>query len=234
MNLYESNSVYKVHTFKDRKEWLTYRVRGIGASESSSILGYNPYKTSIELYQDKITKRTLEELEYAPTKAQEYGILAEDPLRELFKLTYKDKYVVYYKENVILQSATHPFMLYSPDGLILEIETGKLGIYEGKTAGILNNILRESWKGQIPNNYFIQLLHGIFVTGFEFAVLNVELRYEYTDKDTKEKTITYERRDYRVDRENYEEDIAYLVENVKDFWENNVLKQVQPALNIQI
>ena len=63
-------------------------------------------------------------------------------------------------------------MLYSPDGLVQEIATGKLGIYEGKTAAILNNILKESWRDQIPNNYFIQLLHGIFVTGFEFAVLN--------------------------------------------------------------
>ena len=234
MNLYESNEVYKVHKFKNRAEWLSYRVRGIGASESSSILGYNPYKTSIELYQDKITKRNLDEVEPTPTKAQEYGILAEEPLRELFKLTYKEKYNVFYQDKVILQNVSNPYMLYSPDGLVQEIATGKLGIYEGKTAAILNNILKESWRDQIPNNYFIQLLHGMFVTGFEFAVLNVELKYEYKDKDTGEVKITYERRDYRIDRENHKEDIAYLLDNVDKFWNENVLKQVQPALNIQI
>ncbi len=233
INLYESNDTYLVHQFKDRQEWLSYRVRGIGASESSSILGYNAYKNSVELYLEKIRPKS-ENTYNEPTEAQEYGILAEEPLRELFKLTYKKKYLVYYQDNVILQSVSNPYMLYSPDGLVLDLETNELGIYEGKTAGILNNIMRENWKGQIPNNYFIQLLHGMFVTGFKFAILNVELRYEFTDKETKIKTLTFERRDFRINRDSVEEDIKYLVDNVHEFWNENVLKQIQPALNIQI
>jgi putative phage-type endonuclease len=233
MNLYENNETYLVHSFKDRQEWLEYRIRGIGASESSSILGLNPYKTSLELYEEKIRPKTSIE-DKPPTKAQEYGILAEEHLRELFKLTYKDKYQVFYQKNVILQSVTHPFLLYSPDGLIVDLETNQVGIYEGKTAAILNNILKESWKGQIPNNYFIQLLHGLLVTNFDFAILNVELKFEFTDKDTGEKTITYERRMYRVNRENHEEDLNYLLQEVKNFWNNHVIAKVQPPLNIHI
>jgi putative phage-type endonuclease len=225
INPYISNEKYNVYHFKDRKEWLKYRIRGIGASESSSILGMNSWKTSLELYNEKVN--VSKEWNETMTDAQEYGTLAEDPLRRLYELSNKH-HTIYYQDKTIFQSKEKEFMLYSPDGIIFDTNTNEWGIYEGKTARILSAITKESWKGAIPNNYFIQLLHGLFVTGFSFAVLNVELRFDY-----KEETF-YERRAYTVRRETHEEDIKYLIDNIEPFWNNHVLKKVPPPVYINI
>src|SRR5882757_6970524 len=38
----------------DREAWLRYRKDGVGASDCGTILGLNPYKSSLELFYDKI------------------------------------------------------------------------------------------------------------------------------------------------------------------------------------
>ena len=37
----------------NREEWLKERKKGIGASEASCIIGVNPWKTNVELWQEK-------------------------------------------------------------------------------------------------------------------------------------------------------------------------------------
>ena len=39
---------------QNTEEWFKYRNSGIGASEAPIILGLSPYKTRIELYEQKI------------------------------------------------------------------------------------------------------------------------------------------------------------------------------------
>ena len=39
----------------DKKEWLRYRKLGIGGSDAGAICGLNPYRTAIQVYQDKIS-----------------------------------------------------------------------------------------------------------------------------------------------------------------------------------
>ena len=38
---------------KNHKEWLKNRTYGIGGSDASAIVGMNPYKTNIELFEEK-------------------------------------------------------------------------------------------------------------------------------------------------------------------------------------
>lgn len=39
----------------DKKEWLKYRKGGIGGSDAGAICGLNPYRTAIQVYNDKRT-----------------------------------------------------------------------------------------------------------------------------------------------------------------------------------
>ena len=45
-----------------REEWLEARKNGIGGSDAATILGLNPYKTTIELWEEKTGKREAEDI----------------------------------------------------------------------------------------------------------------------------------------------------------------------------
>ncbi len=42
----------------DKKEWLQYRKKGIGGSDAGAVCGLNPYRTAMQVYQDKISEET--------------------------------------------------------------------------------------------------------------------------------------------------------------------------------
>ncbi len=44
---------YKIYDFEDEKAWLKGRLNGIGGSDASAVVGKNPYKTNIELFEEK-------------------------------------------------------------------------------------------------------------------------------------------------------------------------------------
>ena len=54
----------------DKKEWLRYRKLGIGGSDAGAICGLNPYRTAIQVYQDKISDE-IEELDNEASETTE-------------------------------------------------------------------------------------------------------------------------------------------------------------------
>lgn len=48
---------YKIYDFEDEKAWLKGRLNGIGGSDASAVVGKNPYKTNIELFEEKTGRR---------------------------------------------------------------------------------------------------------------------------------------------------------------------------------
>ena len=48
---------YKIYDFEDEKAWLKGRLNGIGGSDASAVVGKNPYKTNIELFEEKPGRR---------------------------------------------------------------------------------------------------------------------------------------------------------------------------------
>ena len=204
--------------FKYKIDWLEFRLYGIGGSDSSCVIGLNPWKSNRELWVEKVNK-VYEEIE--DNDAMEYGREAEELIRGLFVLRNKNKFEMNYIPLTILNNNEYPFLMYSPDGLIYEIETGKCGIWECKT-GKGN---REKWdNGKMPDNYFIQCLHGLIVSGYDFVILTAEL--EYVDKDGQPYYLT---KDYRIDRENVVDDLEYLKGKEIEFWES-VEHNIEPKL----
>lgn len=213
---------FKTNKFLSREDWLKFRLNGIGGSDASCVIGLNNWKTNRELWLEKVNK-VYEEIE--DNESMEFGRDAEDSIRYLFTIKNKKKYVVDYLPNTILTNNEHPYLIYSPDGLLSELETGKKGIWECKTGKINSAADKDKWEnGNMPESYYIQCLHGLIVTGYDFVILTAYLEYE--DVNGNEYFI---QKNYRIDRDKVVGDLEYLKGKEIDFWES-VEKKIEPKL----
>nr|DAT27036.1 MAG TPA: Exonuclease [Bacteriophage sp.] len=202
-------AAYRIYDFKDETEWLKGRMNGIGGSDASAIVGMNPYKSNIELFEEKTGRRIPEDISEKPCVV--YGKRAEAPIRELFKLDYPD-YIVEHHEFRLLQSIQYPFMQASLDGELTD-SAGRKGILEIKTTNILQSMQYEKWENRIPDNYYIQVLHYLLVTGYDFVVLRAHLNTVW--KDNGKRTSV---KHYFIRRTEVEEDLDMLLKEEKKFW----------------
>lgn len=184
-----------------REEWLQYRKQGIGGSDAGAICGLNPYRTAIQVYQDKVS----DVCEDIDNEAMRQGREFEDYVARRFMEATGKKVR---RANAMFRSKDHPFMLADVDRMIVGENAG----LECKTA---SPYMAEKWKdGKIPLSYQIQCHHYMAVCGADawyIAVLIYGREFKY----------------YRIERD--EELIADLIRVEQDFWENNVQKRVMPA-----
>lgn len=200
---------YTIIDNANHAEWLRSRTYGIGGSDASAILGMNPYKTNIELFEEKTGRRIPEDI--SGKSYVKYGNNAEPLIRSLFCLDYPE-YEIFYHENRILRSKAYPFLQASLDGELVD-EDGRKGILEIKTSNILQSMQYEKWKDRIPDNYYIQVLHYLLVTGYEFVVLRAHLISEWGQE--KQTTVKH----YFIERSEVEYDLKMLLHEEKRFWE---------------
>lgn len=203
--------------------WLEERKKGIGGSDAAAIMGLNPYKSNVQLWEEKTNRKIAEDISDKPYV--KYGTNAEDPLRELFKLDFP-QYEVKHEENTIIKHPKHEFLFASLDGTLIDKETGELGILEIKTTNILQSMQKEKWKNKIPDNYFCQVLHYINVTGYSFAILKAQLKYDFNGE------IRLETKHYKILRIEVEEDIKVLEKAEIEFWNEYVVKNVRPSTRL--
>lgn len=207
-------------TLKSRDEWLAARKHYIGGSDASAVLGMNPYKTNLELWQEKTGIVQPEDISGKPYV--QYGHAAESYLRELFALDFPE-YEVGYADNNIWLNDRFPFAHASLDGWLAD-QDGRKGILEIKTTNILQSMQKEKWNHRIPDNYYIQVLHYLMVTEFDFAVLKAQLKYEFQGGD-----IMLQTKHYKIERSEVQEDIELLKSSEKEFWKC-VQSRKKPAL----
>lgn len=220
MKLYKDTEQYICHRYKNKDSWRANRVQGIGGSDASTLIGRNPWKDNNTLWKEK--KGLIIPDDISDKAYVEYGTKAEKYLRKLFALDFPE-YDVQYKDNVTLQSISEPWMLYSPDGLLYEPSTGLKGILEIKTTNILQSMQKEKWKSSLPMNYYIQVLHGLIVTGFDFVVLKAQLKTVYKDND-----IRIETKHYSFTREEKADDIEWLLSQEKEQWNKYYIGNIEP------
>ena len=195
-----------------REEWLQARAGRIGGSDASAILGMNPYRTNIELWQIKTGQLVPEDISDKPYV--KYGTEAEQYLRELFKLDFPE-YQVCYEENNMFLNDKYPFGHASLDGWLID-QNGRQGIWECKTTNILQSMQKEKWDHRIPDNYYIQILHYLLITEFDFAILKAQLKSEFGGE------IYIQTKHYKIERSEVQADIDLLEASERKFW-----KQVQ-------
>lgn len=179
----------------EKQEWLNYRKQGIGGSDAGAVCGLNPYKTAMEVYQDKVSLET----EEFDNEAMRQGRDFEDYVARRFtEITGKKVR----RANAMFCHEEYPFMLADVDRMVVGEKAG----LECKTA---SPFLADKWKdGQIPMHYYIQCLHYMTVCDADawyLAVLIFGRDFKY----------------YRIERD--ETMVADLIRIERDFWENHVL-----------
>lgn len=205
--------------FDSKEEWLKHRTR-IGGSDASAILGLNPWKSNIELWMEKTGQASAPDI--SDKDVVKYGVSAEPLLRDLFALDFPEYEVEYFGDNMILND-DFEFGAASLDGELTEKETGRKGILEIKTTNILQSMQKEKWRNKLPDNYYVQCIHYLLITGYSFAILKAQLKYEF-DGD-----IYLQTKHYKIERADVEEDIKYLADAESKFWEQ-VQTKTRPAL----
>lgn len=203
-----------------REAWLTERKKGIGGSDAACIMGLNPWKSNQELYREKVGLVAPEDISDKP--AVVYGNKAEGSLRQLFRLDFPE-YKLTYRNNEILRNKALPWMQASVDGELEELETGRKGILEIKTTSILQSMQKEKWSGRVPDNYYLQCLHYLLVTGYDFVVLKAQLKFTYPEM------MKLETRHYTFSRSEVEDDMKMLLAAEIDF-QKCLETKTEPAL----
>ena len=218
MKLYKDTEYYRVLRLKDRDEWLEQRKKRIGGSDASALIGKNPWKTKAQLWDDKV--EGIRNVITSP--AIEYGTKAEEHIRALFALKHPE-IEMQYEPDVILDSKLYDWMGYSPDGLIVD---GSLrGIWECKTHLVHGKADYAEWQDQIPDAYYIQILHGLLVTGFDFVILTAELRWP----DAQARIM-----EYRIERDDVLDDIEWLLEEEKGEIDRWYKTKKRPSIEINL
>ena len=198
-----------MYTYRSEEQWLSNRTR-IGGSDAGCILGLCPWKTSSDLWDEKMGIKSPKDLSDNPLV--EYGHKAEEYLRELFKLDFPMMEVLYEPFNM-WSNDEYPWAHASLDGWINDGD--RLGILEIKTATIKSKEQGLKWKGQIPQQYYAQVLHYLMVTGSDFAVVKAQLKYEMDGEVPY--LIT---RHYFIERKDVEDDIKFLIAKEREFSES--------------
>lgn len=193
--------------FDSMEEWLVNR-KGIGGSDASAILGLNPYKTNQELWMEK--KGQMSPVDISDKSYVKYGNDAEPLLRALFALDYPEYKVEYYDNNMIINKK-YPWAHASLDGELIDSD-GRRGILEIKTTNILQSMQWEKWDNRIPDNYYIQILHYLLVTEYDFVVLKAQLRR------VRDGEVRLTTKHYHIEREEVLSDIKMLKEEEEAFW----------------
>lgn len=205
---------------KSREEWLENRRNGLGGSEISAVIGCNPYMDNVTLWEYKTGKKDPEDISGKPYVV--YGTNAEPLLRELFKLDFP-QYEVEYVENNSFRNSKYSWAQASLDGWLTDPDDKK-GILEIKTTEILQSMQKEKWKDRIPDNYYCQCLFYMAVAEADFCILKAQLKTVFDDG------VPYlQTRHYRLNREDVQEDIDYLMQEGEKFW-RKVKNEVRPPL----
>ncbi|MCC8051404.1 MAG: YqaJ viral recombinase family protein [Clostridiales bacterium] len=140
-----------------REQWLELRRRGIGGSDASVIMRKNPYRSIIQLWEEKTGRLPVEE---SGNEYVYWGNVMEPIIRKEFMRRSGLK--VRQKHAMILHPE-HPFLFADVDGIVTD-EDGKKCIFEAKT---VSQYKEGQWEDGIPEEYMLQIQHYMEVCGMD-------------------------------------------------------------------
>ena len=189
-----------------REEWLQLRRKGIGGSDASVIMGKNPYRSILQLWEEKTGKLPVTD------EGNEYtywGNVMEPIIRKEFMNRTGLK--VRQKHAMIIHK-DYPYLFADVDGIVTD-ERGEKCIFEAKTA---SQYKAEQWEDGVPEEYILQVQHYLEVCGMDKAYIAALIGGN--------KFIFHTI--YRDD-----ELIRNLISREKEFWEGCVLTGTEPVMD---
>lgn len=189
-----------------REEWLQLRRTGIGGSDASVIMGKNPYRSILQLWEEKTGKLPVTD------DGNEYtywGNVMEPIIRKEFMnrtgLKVRQKHAMIFHKD-------YPYLFADVDGIATD-ERGEKCIFEAKTA---SQYKAEQWENGVSEEYVLQVQHYLEVCGMNKAYIAALIGGNkfvfhtiYRDDDLIKKLISRE----------------------KEFWEEYVLKETEPVMD---
>lgn len=151
-------------TFADKTAWLDARRNGIGASEAADVVGVGR-KSAMTLYAEKLG---LVEPDPHESEAMEWGLLLEPIIAKRYE-EKSGRAVHRCAPWTLIRSRAHPFMTFSPDGLIEDPRRGR-GVLQIKTAGVFR---ADAWEDEPPLAYQVQVQHELCVADVTWGSLAV-------------------------------------------------------------
>ena len=140
--------------------WLEHRRKSIGGSDAASIIGLNPWCSPYTVWADKLGKLPPQE----DNERMRLGRDLEDYVAKRF--TEKTGKKVR-RENSIIINPQYPFAHANVDRMVVGEDAG----LECKTTSVLN--LKKFKNGSYPEQYYVQSVHYLAVTGCQKWYLGV-------------------------------------------------------------
>ncbi|MBC5996510.1 hypothetical protein EAI30_05325 [Romboutsia ilealis] len=135
-----------------KEKWLKKRKEGIGGSDAASVLGLNPYKSSMSVYMNIKNDLVIdEEINYK----MDLGNKLEDFVANEFTLKTGKKVR---NVNGILKNDKYPFALANIDRAVV----GEKAFLECK---VTNSYSKKLWQKEVPIYIQVQCYHYMAVTG---------------------------------------------------------------------
>lgn len=144
-------------------QWLAYRKNGIGASDVSTVMGLNPYKSSIEYFYMQITPGIVHTIE---NMAMFMGKINEPTVAELWQYWEGTEESIWKnfaegkiirkcrKVNAYVNNPDYPWLFVSLDRVINSTATMPEGTLELKN---MSGYEAAKWEHGIPPGYVVQV-----------------------------------------------------------------------------
>ena len=192
----------------ERDKWLNLRHQGIGSSEVGTLLGLNPFQTPYQLWRLKCGLDTP-----APENtAMRRGHYMEDAVAQWWSDETGLQVIKASKGDWIIRSTERPYLMVSPDRtywLSDHHSNDNKGILECKTTN------RPVDKDHLPEHWFTQLQYQLGVAGLSKG----HLAWIYAGRDFDSIEVDFD-----------PDFFSWLVEEVDNFWNNNILARQEPSL----
>ncbi|RDY26709.1 hypothetical protein CHL78_012210 [Romboutsia weinsteinii] len=187
------------------KEWIEARRCGIGGSDASSIVGLNPHKGVISVYNDKLEDEDISDC--IEKSEPSYKMTLTNKLKNFvakeftLKTNKKSRSI-----NGILRNDIYPYAIANIDKAIVS-ERAFLKCV------VTNSFMKNKWENKIPANYEVQCHHYMAVSGATHCYIAVLIGNEAL-------IIHKLNRDEKI--------IDYLMKAEEMFWKECILGEKLP------
>lgn len=198
----------KVVKYKNRKEWLAGRGKGIGASEAGTVLGLNPFCTPYQLWRYKKGIDPPQEENFA-MKAGHY---LEDAVSQFFRDGSGAHIIKASTEDFTIYDSERPWLRVSPDRTFwrpwAKHNEAEKSILECKTTQLTID------PDNLPKHWFCQIQMNMGVAEYKdgaLAWLTMGRDFGY--------------RDIEFDKEFYD----WMTDQITEYWQRYILGDEEPA-----
>lgn len=184
-----------------RNEWLAARRQGISGTDVSAILGMHPYKSGLQVWQEK--RGLVDEIPDNP--AMKWGRLLEPVIAQDFAQEHQ----VELEEGSLI--VKDDILLGTPDFLVKGQQVG----LEVKTAGYFaGHSWGDSMTDEIPTHYMLQCQWYLMLTGYDRWWLRALIAGQ------QEREYCLQRHDWLIEK---------MRQRAESWWEAHMVKNEMPA-----